>query len=117
MFKYTTQIASIFILCLSDFAMAADTSPSGGVEYFRNEFPKIVCLKDDYLMSCFQMKKSVCEFKIKELVDPCLEKIPRMAKAHSKHLALGACIGNLFEQKNFSVKLDTPQCAHPDKWK
>lgn len=117
MFRYIACIVSIYVLYLSDSTKAADTSPSGGVEYFRNEFPKIVCLEDDYLMSCFQMKKSVCEFKIKELVDQCLEKIPRKAKTHSKHLTLGACIGNLFEQKNLSVKLDTPQCAHPDKWK
>lgn len=68
-------------------------------------------------MSCFQMKKSVCEFKVKELVEPCLEKLSKKADVKSKHLVLGACIGNLFEKKNLDIKLNTPQCASPDKWK
>lgn len=88
-----------------------------GLEYFENEFPKIVCLKDDYLMSCFQIKQSVCELKVKELIGPCLEMIPKKAETKSKHLALGACIGNLFEKNNESLKLETRDCANPDKWK
>lgn len=117
MFNANVLIVSIKFLCLGVFASSAASAQSNGVEYFRNEFPKIVCMEDDYLMSCFRIKKSVCEFTVKELVESCLEKVPGKAEARSKHIALGACIGDLFEKKHLSLKQDTPRCVHPEEWK
>lgn len=110
----------IFIIMslLGAFASAQQIEKQNGnsKEYFLNEFPKIVCLEDDYLMSCYQIKKSQCEFQVKELVETCWEKIPKKNKTTSKLITLGSCVGNLFEKKNINLKSNDTQCSTVQKW-
>lgn len=97
-------------------AAQSEKPTTNSKDYFLNEFPKIVCLEDDYLMSCYQMKKSQCEFQVKGFVEACWGKIPKNSKTTSKLIVIGSCVGDMFEKKNIGLKSNDVQCSTVQKW-
>ncbi len=108
----------LFLLFLSLHSSAQQNGTAKiDVSYFNEDFAKIACLEDDYLMNCFSMKKSICIRNIQDQIPYCLNQLQE--KSRQKNFPLlhfGNCLGEQFEKKHSALKSSDPKCYQVSKW-